>query len=222
MTKNLHALQRSSRIIGEGEVHIWSAGLQQPGKIIGQFMRELSTDEVNRANRFSFKQDQNRFLCARGILRRILSAYTGVEPEALLFAYGMHGKPFLKHDASFQFNLSHTGDVAIYAMVRGQAVGVDIERIRPIKELDAIISHIFTEREAQEVNSLSFEEKTKAFFQVWTRKEAWQKCTGEGIATGSKSLPNDVFLLSFEPVAGYAACVAARSPLTPLFFEWEY
>jgi 4'-phosphopantetheinyl transferase len=145
----------------------------------------LSTDERRRADRFQVARDRSRFVAARGMLRILLAQCLGAEPADLEFDYTSSGKPSLTGDwasAGLQFNLSHSGDLALFAVAILNPVGVDVEESRPLPNLAALMELILSPREAGELDGLSGEEKERTFLRIWTRKEAWLKATGIGVA----------------------------------------
>ncbi|MDE5094433.1 MAG: 4'-phosphopantetheinyl transferase, partial [Trichodesmium sp. St11_bin5] len=91
--------------LSENNVHIWSTNLKLSSDKIEELSTILSPDEKNRANKFYFEKDKNRFIIARGTLRTILSRYLNIEPKKLQFTYSDRGKPYLKN-TSILFNLS--------------------------------------------------------------------------------------------------------------------
>jgi len=119
--------------IASGEAHVWRIDLELPGADIDREFILLSADERDRANRFIFKKDRNRYIAARSALRRTLGRYLQDDPAELRFTYGSHGKPSL-HSAcnpqNLRFNLSHSGEVALIALAVATEVGIDVERIR--------------------------------------------------------------------------------------------
>jgi 4'-phosphopantetheinyl transferase len=112
----------------------------------------------------------------------ILGAYLHKRPEALSFATGQSGKPYLA-PASLQFNLSHAGDLALVAVCRDIRVGVDIERRHEVAEMEAILLKYFSEAERNFVDFHAGEERTRAFFLLWTRREAAAKALGLDLIT---------------------------------------
>jgi 4'-phosphopantetheinyl transferase len=136
----------------------------------------------------------------RATLRRILSHYTGIAPAALAFTYNAFGKPALALDqnpASLEFNLSHTGDQALCAVTYGHAVGVDVEAI---KELDYVqlAGTVFSAYEQATLQQLAPADQPLAFFNGWTRKEAYIKAHGKGLSMPLADF--DVTLAPHEPV----------------------
>lgn len=187
--------------LGATSVHVWRISLRvgDPAALLPF----LSPDEAVRASRFIFERDANAFIIAHAMLRRILAEYLSVVPQSLAFITGPFGKPAISGppDAGgLEFNLSHSGDLALVAVSRGSPLGVDIER------LDARIEHLelaeqfFSPAERAALRSLPADEaRTQGFFNAWTRKEAYLKATGHGITRGLHHF--DVTLAPSEPAA---------------------
>lgn len=159
-----------------------------------QLERILSSDEKERANRFRFDHLQKSFVVARGALRVLLGRYLGVSPASVQFIYGAAGKPGLTEPVSLQFNASHSGGLAVFAFTAGCEIGVDVEQIRPMPDMQNIADRFFCAEEAAELMTLSGNQRTHAFFLCWTRKEAYIKATGEGL-----SAPLDEFRVTLQP-----------------------
>jgi 4'-phosphopantetheinyl transferase len=173
------------------EVHTWRVSLDPPGALLRQLECTLSPDEHERASRFHFQEDRDRFIAARGSLRMILSGYVGLEPGEIRFRYSPYGKPGLE---GLQFNLSHAHLLGLVAVARGRAVGVDIEYHRPALAVEQIARRFFSTGEADALLSLPDEQQPQAFLSCWTRKEAYIKARGEGL-----SIPLDQFDVSLAP-----------------------
>jgi 4'-phosphopantetheinyl transferase len=174
-------------VISHAEVHVWHAVLDQPAARVQQLAQTLAADEQLRAGRFHFERDRLRFIVGRGLLRTILGRYLGEKPDELDFCCEPHGKPTLAKTIAgsgdtLQFNLSHSQGVALYAIACGRKVGVDIEHIRPIAEAEQIVDRFFSAQEQAVWRTLSVEQKQEAFFNAWTRKEAYLKANGNGLA----------------------------------------
>lgn len=192
------------------EVHVWRAALDVPLNRLRRLCDLLSEDERARAERFRFPLHRNRFAVARGLLREILGTYSGDPPQGLRFRYGTSGKPELDGEATsapLKFNLSHSGGLALYAVARGRELGVDIETLRPGVEEEEIAERFFSAREVETLRSVPSGGRTEAFFNCWTRKEAYIKARGEGL-----SLPLDGFDVSLTP-GEPAALLAVRGAL---------
>jgi 4'-phosphopantetheinyl transferase len=139
----------------------------------------LSADEREREARFAFPDLRDRFAAARGQLREALAAALAQDPRALRFSYGKSGKPALVA-GELQFNLSHSGDVALLALSLGGELGVDVELHRERSFTD-IAERFFAPGERAELRSLPEPARGPAFYDIWTAKEAFVKATGEGI-----------------------------------------
>jgi 4'-phosphopantetheinyl transferase len=183
--------------LAENEVHVWRAQLELPLSRVQELKDILTDDELDRANRFSFEIDRQRFIAARGTLRSILSRYITICPGHLRFYYNQYGKPFLAPEFSsylLSFNLSHSGSIALYAITRNREIGVDVERVHSDFEYEEIAKRFFSVNEVAILRMIPTEKKLEAFYNCWTRKEAYIKAHGEGL-----SLPLDSFDVSFAP-----------------------
>lgn len=170
--------------LGRHDVHLWHFSLSRSGEQVAQLERTLSPDEQRRADRFQAARDARRFIVARGVLRFLLGRYTHCEPGLLEFCYGPAGKPELRtpsSDVRLRFNLAHSGSFALVAVVRGRRVGVDLEALRAVPELDRIARRYFSARENHELTALPPADRRDAFFRGWTQKEAYAKAIGDGL-----------------------------------------
>ncbi len=179
-----------------GEVHVWRMELDQPAERVEALGRSLSAEELARANRFQFDRDRQHFVVARGLLRFLLGRYTAREPEHVAITYGNYGKPELLASVgrSLSFNVSHAGDQALMAFTPDQQIGVDIEAKRPLPDLETIAAQFFSPHEQAALRSLPLEDRVDAFYNIWTRKEAFIKATGYGLM-----FPLDQFDVSLGP-----------------------
>lgn len=185
------------------DVHVWRVSLDQTTAIAERLRQLLSPDEHVRANRFHFERDRQHFILGRGYLRSILSGYLEIPPEEIQFSYGAQGKPQLATSSAqihpFNFNLAHSGSLALYAFTRVGEIGVDLEQIRPDFTGDDIAERFFSASEVARLNELSAELRPEAFFNCWTRKEAFIKAIGIGLSLSLDQF--DVTLAPTEPAA---------------------
>jgi len=184
-------------ILGDDEVHVWRAALNIKESRVQSLRRTLTADERARAERFHFQKDREHFIVARGLLRAILGRYLDVEPSQLRFSYSPYGKPSLAGEFNADalcFNLSHADGLALYAVTRGRQLGIDIERVRAELADEQVAERFFSPREVAVLRALSGNMQPLAFFNCWTRKEAYIKARGEGL-----SLPLDQFDVSLTP-----------------------
>jgi 4'-phosphopantetheinyl transferase len=192
------------------EVHVWRTVLTKTASEVESLRELLSADEQRRAEKFCFNRDRAHFIVARGILREILGRYLRQPPDGLRFSYTAFGKPELHHAEGLEtprFNLTHAGTIALYAVTCGREVGIDIEYMREDIDCEEIAGHFFSRREVEALHALSPDLRTRAFFNCWTRKEAYIKARGEGLSLSLDEF--EVSLSSDEP----AALLTARDPL---------
>jgi 4'-phosphopantetheinyl transferase len=175
-------------------VHIWPVSIEGPVAVVDQFRSLLSADETARAARFRFEHLQHSFILARGALRILLGRYLNTSPRDLGFRYGAKGKPALTAPASLQFNASHSCDLALFAFTMDCELGVDIEAVRFMADMEDVARRFFCAEETAELMALSPGQRDQAFFLCWTRKEAYIKATGEGL-----SAPLDAFRVTLRP-----------------------
>lgn len=174
-------------LITSSEVHVWRAKLDRPSTDVEQFVRVLAVDERQRAERFRFEKDRRKFVVARGLLRtilsRYLSCYEATSPDQVVFSYSKTGKPAIANvylAGELCFNVSHSHDMALYAIALNRQVGIDLEYIRSIDAI-ALAQRFFSPSEAAVMRSLIEAEQHRAFFRGWTQKEAYLKATGDGL-----------------------------------------
>jgi 4'-phosphopantetheinyl transferase len=144
----------------------------------------LSAEERARASRYRFEADRRRFVAARTALRAILARYLCVPPASVIFTTGSWGKPMLdgaRHGTTLRFNLSHSHELALVVVAHDRDVGVDVERVRMLPELDGIVARAFSADERMTLERLPPERRLHAFFKSWTAKEAYLKACGQGL-----------------------------------------
>jgi 4'-phosphopantetheinyl transferase len=166
--------------LADYEVHTWCANLAVSMDQLQHYAQTLSIDEQARAARFKFPHHRDRFIAARGILRTLLSKYLNQSPASFKFSYSDRGKPLL--DNPLQFNVSHSEDLALYAFTYDRSIGIDVEVIRSVENLEGLTQRFFCPSEHQAIAQLPPEVQHKLFFRYWTCKEAYLKATGEGLS----------------------------------------
>src|SRR5215510_3983309 len=185
--------------LDKDEAHVWRVFLNQDQGAIIQLSAILAPDERRRADRYYRAVDRERFIVARGVLRKIISIYLKVSPGDLMFSYNQYGKPQISAEQNYRylnFNISHSHEMALYALTIGRDVGIDIEHIREDFATLEIAEHFFAKAEVNALAALPAEQRVKAFFNCWSRKEAYIKAIGMGI-----SFPLDRFSVSLAPGA---------------------
>jgi 4'-phosphopantetheinyl transferase len=178
------------------EIHVWQAQLDIPPSDVSSLHETLTADERDRAGRFYFEKHRRRYIVGRGTLRTIIGRYLGVAPDKIRFAYNDKGKPSLVEPKvnGFECNVSHSDEVALYAFALGVSIGVDVEVIRPVNDMEAIAKRFFSTLEYEMLQRVPPENRLEAFFNCWTRKEAYVKAEGLGLF-----IPLDSFTVSLAP-----------------------
>lgn len=167
-------------------LQIYQASLNISPIEVERLWQFLSDDERSRADRYKRAYLKRNFVAARGNLRVILAQCLDCEPQEIDFNYSDRGKPYISGITQAPyFNLSHSGDWAIYAVCSDREVGIDLEAINLNADVDSIAKRYFLESEQQVLQHLGDRAKhlaNLAFYQAWTLKEAYGKATGQGIA----------------------------------------
>lgn len=173
----------------------------------------LSADEIARADRFAFARHGEAFALARASLRLLLAARTGLDARTLTFDYGSEGKPALCAGMAgpWRFNVSDSGDLLACAFVQGMDIGIDIERHRLLRDRDGLAERFFAPEECEALLAVPEEERDRAFFACWSRKEAFIKADGRGMR-----IPLHSFRVSLEPSPAGSALLACRDEEGPL------
>ena len=208
-----------------GECQLWMAHLDDEDPRV--FRAFLSESELARVKRLRDSRSTNRSIVARGILRTLLGTFLECKPEQLVFSYGSHGKPELagefKHRLSF--NISHSSGLAVFAIAKKYQVGVDIEEVHPLPDLEASASIFLSPMEMAEFRVSPSTEKLDRFFMLWTCKEAISKAIGSGFSgpvkeilelfsipasqrSGDIVVPDINRLSLLEPANGFAGALA--------------
>lgn len=221
-------------LLSPGATHVHRLRLAPGSGSLARAAAHLSPEEEERAAEYRFARDREAFVLAHGAVREILSSYTGLPPRELRIATREGGKPYLL-DSDLRFNLSHSGQLALLAVGRTE-LGVDVERRREDLDVGALAERFFSAPEVEHLARLAEPSRTRAFFAIWTRKEAYLKATGDGLSlplssfavgTGTGAGPHAVS--SVHPAAetlpvtlhalsagdGYAAALVVLAPDAP-------
>ena len=222
--------------LSPSEVHIWSANLTAERSEEEAACLLLSPDECKRANRFRFDKHRRRFILARSYLRQILSIYTNIAPGQLQFVYSKLGKPSLalSEQTHLEFNLAHSEELAVFAIRLDYPIGIDLEKIQQ-PEPQGIAERFFSLEENSLLSKLSGEEKTHAFYSIWSRKEAIIKAIGHGLSIPLSSfdvslketvetirLENQLwYLLPLTLDPAFKAALASNQPIQQISY-WHF
>ena len=214
-------------------VHLWLLDLDVPRRLLPALRATLSDEERARADAFLFAPDSLRYAACHGLLRRVLAGYLGVAPAGIAYSVGRHGKPGLDpaHGSALRFNLSHSLDLGVCAVAVDREVGVDVERIRTDRDHAGLAERWFSPAERAAVRSLPRERRVRAFYDCWTRKEAYVKARGDGLflaldsfdvtadpdqpaalvrSAAGEDEPDRWRMIGFTPVRGFAGALAVE------------
>ena len=201
-----------SKLPAAGHVHVWRVRLHEsdaPGDVA-----LLSKEEQDRAARFLSEAARRRFVVGRVALRTLLAYYMGVTSSALRLLIAAQGKPTLaapQTDPPLHFNLSHSDHLVVQAFAVGRPVGIDVEVATPLSDLEAVAARFFAHAEVTALAALPPAQRGFAFYRIWTRKEAWIKLRGGGLA---------IPLASFSVSAGEQAALLAVDGVADAGRRW--
>jgi len=214
---------------GNREVHVWSVPLEVTDDAQRELETVLSEQERRRAGQYVFEHDRRDFIAGRATLRIVLGRYLRLAPKAVDLYKDSNGKPHLTRRChrDLRFNMSRSHGLGLIAICGGEDVGIDVELVRDIEDAAAVVERFFCPEEISEWTALDRSRRTRAFFDCWTRKEAYVKAVGSGL-----QIPLNSFAVSFlegetpmvrlhgdcaywslfdvRPSAGHAAAVAVR------------
>jgi 4'-phosphopantetheinyl transferase len=171
--------------LNRDDVHVWRTFVDPPTLCVERFVPLLSRTERIRAQRFHFERDRKRFIARRGLLRVILGRYLDIAPGELAFCYGSHGKPSIapqQNQAELSFSVSHSQGVIVYGIAHRRNIGIDIEGVRPIPQMEGLTEYVLSSREQARFRELLPSQRLLEFLRCWTRKEAFLKACGDGLS----------------------------------------
>jgi len=222
-------------------IHLWLIDLRQFLPQINELEKYLNQEEKYKAGRFHFLKDQQNYIITHALLRSLLADYLHCAPTHIQFNYHVHGKPYvLMPISSLEFNLSHSQQHAAIAFTQNHPLGIDIEYHRPIEHLD-LAQRFFHPREYEQLHQLPIAQQLKAFYGIWTCKEAFIKATGKGLSYGldrfevNHALDQPARVTSihddsntdhwqlhrFTPQENFSGAVAWEGPAKKIFFYHE-
>src|SRR5579883_3211259 len=224
--------------LAAGEIHVWTIALEDAANRLESLGALLTPQERERAERFQFAKDRERFVTARGALRCFAAAYLGREAGGIEIETEPHGKPKLKRcsgEIPLEFNVSHSGEMVAMAFAIGRRVGIDVEKIRGDLDWAEIAERFFRTEEFRELQKMPEREQTAEFFRIWTRKEAFAKALGHGLGHALEFSRSDFRdarreqdaerlcdghereyrVVQFEPATSYAGAVVAEEGWHP-------
>ena len=203
-----------------GDLHLWLIRADGDGRESDSLLHILGERQRQRAERMTRVGIRSRYVKAQAGLRRILGAYLDCHPAAIAFSHGPAGKPGLApHRTDLELNLTTTGDIALVAVRRGQAVGIDCERIRPRENLVGIAERMFDPAEVRALAATPEPLRNERFYRAWTALEADCKCDGRGLFRPRAAAAMPPRIAHFRPASGYVAAVASASLPAPGYWS---
>jgi 4'-phosphopantetheinyl transferase len=182
------------------------------------FDQLLTADERDRCLRFVFDRDRHTFLVARSLLRRVLSRYRPVPPDAWRFALNDYGKPRISGpltEGDIRFNLTHTRGLVALVVASGREVGIDAEHVERSLQWRDLVKDVLADREADHLASVSEPQQRRVFYQFWTLKEAYIKGCGKGLSVPLRSF-------WFEIIAGQSPQIQFAEPSQSCDQPWLF
>ncbi|HEX6694358.1 MAG TPA: 4'-phosphopantetheinyl transferase superfamily protein [Longimicrobiales bacterium] len=219
--------------LSPGVIHVLRVRLDRPPASVEELAAVASEEERARAAMFLHDRDRHRHIIGRAVLRLVLSPLVGRAAADIRFEKTALGKPYLASGPSF--NVSHSGSEILIAIASGGRIGVDVEEVRRLRDMFSLARTSFTPPEVDMVAGFPEQDQLRAFFRVWTRKEAMLKALGCGLTglsgirvTADPGVENAVLHMaeppevdrwtvrSFEVDAAVEAAFAWDQPVTGL------
>lgn len=208
---------------------------------VQQFHHFLSADERERSAKLKVEVKKKQFMLSRSLLRKILSNITEKNHNEIKFYYGNHNKPYIKekhNNKMIEFNISHSDQYILIGLSLHNKVGVDIEKVNKEIDFESLSKRFFSKKEKEYIKGIDPENKPDAFFTIWTRKEAFIKATGKGIAYGldtfsvitdeqlksrieleeKKSGDDDWFCFDLMSIENYKTAISTNNDAVELIF----
>lgn len=230
----------TNAFILDSNIHIWHFEFSAFKDDLDLYEKVLSNDEIKRADKFYFKIDRKRYIVTRSILRIIISKINRVPPQEIIFKFNEYGKPQLSAPVSgIYFNSSHSGNKGMTAITDIAEVGIDVEQHRKNMATEKIAKRFFSSKEVEEFTALQNNSKQTGFFNGWTRKEAFIKALGLGLAMPLKNfdvsltpqkkvqiygirrineIPENWTLLDIPIQSTYSAALAIKSQMYTVYY----
>ncbi len=205
----------------DSEVSVYRVPIVENQAYTSSLSALLTADEQQRAARYHAEADYYRFIVSRAALRLLLGRRIGQPPAELSFVPGTNKKPLLAAAPTLHYNVSHSGNWVLIVIAPVE-VGIDVEKINSDFPFQEVLAHSFSPLEQAYIKSQ--QSSQAAFYQLWTRKEAFVKATAQGIEADFSAVPaldgshhwlaahpsptTEWTVSSFAPATGYAAAVA--------------
>lgn len=163
-----------------GELHIWQYAINEQDYAAEKISPILSAEESAKAKRFLFEKDAIKYVCNHRFMRNVLAGYLSKEPSKIQFKHTELGKPYVEGAGLF-FNLSHRNKYGLLAIFKEAEIGVDVEYIKELQDVDTFSSYSFSEQEKALIFN-NGKANPNVLFTFWAFKEAYIKATGTGLS----------------------------------------
>lgn len=205
--------------LGKGEIHLWRVSLDPSEALLQAAKEALSDYELGRLDFFEFGKVRKSYTVSQGILRMLVANYLSLPLEEVELGRRAKGKPFCKNDESLFFNMSNSGGLCVYAFSRDHELGIDLEQLRPLEDLDELIRKNFSASEQGYIRRKK-EDELRRFFFFWTIKESYLKAIGEGMRIEPQNLEfsiqqDRIRLLEVNGYTDYTDWVFEEIPFSP-------
>jgi 4'-phosphopantetheinyl transferase len=177
----------TSDLVKRDNIDVWRLNLNFTEERVEEFAKVLTEQEYQRASRCSNSILRNRYIATHWALRQLLAYYLETSPSSVQLIRNEHGKPRLagtQPNQGLVFNLSHSGEWALFALGWDMALGIDLELKRKLTNMEGMVKRCFASTEQNYWHSLPEDRQLSAFFDLWTAKEAFVKAVGRGIGFG--------------------------------------
>ncbi len=189
----MNSLYPKPKALSDNEVQIWIVNIETLKVKQDFFYDLLNKDETRRASKFRFEKDSSTFILTRGVLKWLLGHYLNQSPNTISFEYGPFGKPYYMNQKNLNFNVSHSGSIAVIGFVRQLEFGIDVEYVKHDFDVMDIVDNYFSKKEIAALQNLPKDKQTDMFYRGWTRKEAFIKAKAKGL-----SFPLDAFSITMD------------------------
>jgi 4'-phosphopantetheinyl transferase len=171
----------------KGIIHIWYSPIHPWRNLVEDLRKLLSREEILRSENLVFSERQEDYIICRGLLRKILSQYLNQAPHQIPIEVNTKGKPYLSHH-HYNFNLSHSKNLFLCGITQDSRIGVDLQHIYQISNLDSLVQKYLSPPEQQILKEAPENQTRELFFMIWTAKEAYLKGIGDGFHRLARSI----------------------------------
>ena len=192
-------------LLSQNQIDIWLLFCPAPYDLIDHILPFLADEEIHRMNKYYFRRDQIKFAISRYHLKELLGKYLDQTSKNIVIEYRKYSKPFIgaKHHSHIKFNISHSGEMFIYAFSLDQDIGIDIEKYNANVDVMKISKKYFSKEEKKILYTAEKKSIFNLFYNIWTCKEAYLKYNEIGLNTTINSFsiyPQKENLLSLLPI----------------------